>query len=260
MASFFNTVKSEYFKQKRSTVSVLVVLGALFLPTILLAARLVHASRLPTAYRDIEFWSRLWNMAWESVAIVVLPIIVMLVTSLIVQIEYRNNAWKQVHTTPQSLPAVFFAKQLVILAIILGFFVVFNVGIYLVGILPLLLVKGVSYPRAPIPFASFAAQDFYYYLDILPIAALQYLLSLHFRNFMVSLGVGLAQWLVVIGCISWKYLYIFPYAYIALDFEIRNTQRIVSHPPVGMQFLALGYFVVITIISFILYTTKKDRG
>ena len=260
MTSFFSTLKSEYIKQKRSTVSSVVILGALFLPAIVLTARLVNASRLPTLYRTADFWKHLWGMSWESITLIILPMIVIMVASLIVQIEYRNNAWKQVHTTPQSLAAIFFAKQFVILGALLGFFLVLNLGIYAAGILPPLLLPTVPLPHGTIPFALLAYQNTHYFLDILPIVAVQYLLALHFRNFIVPLGIGLAQWLAVIGCLSWKYLYIFPYACIALDYVAGNTQRSVARPPVSWEILAVGYYVVITAISFLLYATKKDRG
>lgn len=260
MTSFLATLKSEALKLKRSTVSMLIVLGALFLPSILLTARLVRASRLPEVYRDTQFWDQLWNISWESIAILILPLMVMLVTSLVVQIEYRNNAWKQVYTTPQSLAAIFFAKQLILLALILGFFAVFNAGLYLVGVLPPLLIRGVPYPAAPIPFARFAEQELGYFIDVLPIVALQYLLALHFRNFMVSLGVGMAQWIVVIGCLSWQYLYIFPYSYITLDYALISSKRNLIPPPVDLHVLALGYFLCITLVSFVLHTIKEERG
>lgn len=260
MSSFSGTLKGEVLKLKRSTVSVLIVLGALFLPLVLLTARLARASRLPEVYRDAQFWNQLWNISWESIAVLILPLMVILVTTLVVQIEYRNNAWKQVHTTPQSLVAIFFAKQLILIALMIGFCAVFNAGIYLVAVLPPLLIQGVPYPAASIPLARFAAQELGYFIDILPIVALQYLLALHFRNFMVALGLGIAQWIVVIGCLSWKYLYIFPYSCITLDYVLTSSKRNIIPPPVDLHVLAPVYFLCITLVGFLLYSTKEDRG
>lgn len=260
MTAFYFTVKSEWLKQRRSSSQSLILLGGLFLPAILLVARLSRPANLPALYADARFWHKLWNMAWPATAHMVLPIVIFLVTSLIVQLEYRNNMWKQVHASPQTLPALFFARLLIILGAVLGFFVVLCLGLYTITLVPLLFFRQIDYPQGPLPLGFFALQSLRYFIDILPIVALQYLLSLHFKNFMIPLGVGMAQWLVVIGCLSWKYLYIFPYSYLSLDFESTHELHRVSTPPADYPVLALGYFVVITIVSLILYTSKKERG
>jgi ABC-type Na+ transport system ATPase subunit NatA len=68
------------------------------------------------------------HLLWE---IQKLPMGVVLVTSLIVQLEYRSNAWKQLAAAPVSYPAVYLAKLGVILVLLLEFFVLFNLGIWL---------------------------------------------------------------------------------------------------------------------------------
>ena len=260
MTALFFTVKSEWLKQRRSSSNWLILLGGLFLPAILLVARLSHPANLPALYADARFWHKLWNMAWPATAHMVLPMVIMLVTSLIVQLEYRNNMWKQVHASPQSLPAIFFAKLLIILGAVLGFFAVLLIGLYAITLVPLLFFRSIGYPQGPLPLGFFAVQSLRYFVDILPMVGLQYLLSLHFKNFMIPLGIGMAQWLVVIGCLSWKYLYIFPYAYLSLDFESTHELHRIAPPPVDYPILALGYFVVIIAIGLILYTSRKDRG
>src|SRR5450432_3168395 len=70
-------------------------------------------------------------------------ICVILAASLITQIEYKNNTWKQLHSLPLSFTTIFFSKLAVIIVMVLQFFIWFNIGIYLSALIPYLLVSGV---------------------------------------------------------------------------------------------------------------------
>jgi hypothetical protein len=128
---FINSFQSEWLKKKRSLATWLVVAGAFFTPSIILLSRIKNADKLAALYASDDFWQRLWNQTWESMAVFLLPVGIILATALIVQIEYKNNAWKQLHTTPQRFATIFFAKFLVILIMLVEVFVLFNVGMYL---------------------------------------------------------------------------------------------------------------------------------
>ena len=110
VGDYVRSFKSEWLKKKRSLGSWLVVVGSLFTPAIIVASRLIHHGKLPGLYVSSTFWTSLWKSAWESMAIFFLPMAAILVTSLITQIEYRSNAWKQVHALPLSTGVIFFSK------------------------------------------------------------------------------------------------------------------------------------------------------
>jgi hypothetical protein len=122
--------QSEWLKKKRSLGSWLIVVGALFTPTIIVVARMAHRSKLPALYAASDFWTSYGRSSWESMAIFFLPMAAILVTSLIVQIEYRNNAWKQVNTLPLSLTTIYFSELAVVLVLMAEFFVLFDVAVY----------------------------------------------------------------------------------------------------------------------------------
>jgi lantibiotic transport system permease protein len=136
IATFLAGVRSEWLKQRRSLGAWLVLGGGLFIPGIITAVRLLRPAGLPQLYRAPGFWERLWTQSWESMAVMILPLVVMLAASLIVQIEYRNNTWKQVHATPQPLATIFLAKLVMILKLVVQLLFWFNAGIYLAGIVP----------------------------------------------------------------------------------------------------------------------------
>jgi hypothetical protein len=258
--SFIHSFQSEWLKKKRSLSSWLVIVGGFFTPLIIIIARLVHHEQLAELYAKDNFWNQLWKSSWESMAIFLLPVGVILATSLITQLEYKNNTWKQLHTLPLNLTTVFFSKLLLLMVMVLQFFILFNIGIYLSALIPWLLVNGVPYPKAPIPFAAILKEDGFYFIDCLPIIALQYLISLQFKNFLVPVGIGFGLWIASLGALSWKFGYLIPYTYCPLNFLKAQNGGRVATPGINIHLMAVIYFTVISTVSYIMYLTKKEKG
>src|SRR5476651_2177115 len=120
------TVHAEWLKQRRSAATWLIFLGACFVPAIIFVARVARPGILPALNRAAGYWLKLWQQSNEAVAIILFPILLILLTTLIVQIETRNNAWKQVHTSPQPLAFIYFGKLFIILTAVVAFFLLFH--------------------------------------------------------------------------------------------------------------------------------------
>jgi hypothetical protein len=254
--SFFYCFQSEWLKKRGSLSAWLVIIGAFFTPAIVTVVKLVRHRSLYAESISPNFWESLWSSSWESIAIFLLPLGVILAVSLLVQIEFKNNTWKQLHTVPQSLTNIFLAKLAVITVMIVQFLLLFNLGVYLSGVLPCLLT-GVPYPKEPIPYLHFLKDDLHYFADCLPILGLEYLISLQSANFMVPIGSGIVLWIFSLSLLNWSYAYLFPYAYCGLNY-LKNLGRYTQ--PVNFHVLAVGYFVVFTITSYVLYVNKKHKG
>lgn len=258
--NFISSLQSEWLKKRRSLASWLVVVGAFFTPLIILAARIKNHAVLAKLYAAEDFWTKHWNQSWESMEIFLLPVGIILATGLIAQIEYKNNTWKQLHVTPQNFTTIFFAKFLVILIMLAEVFVLFNLGLYLSAAIPALIFGDVPYPAAPIPWRAFGAANVNFFVDCLPILALQYLLSLQFKNFLVPVGVGFAVWFLGIGLLSWEYSYLFPYIHGAIKFMIVTGHFADRQIPVNIEYLALLYFAAFMAAGWFLYVTKNEKG
>ena len=260
MTAFFHAFQSEWLKTRRSLALWMVLIGGFFTPTIIIIARLVRYTAVPALYSKEDFWNLLWRNSWESMAIFFLPLGAILSTSLIAQIEYKNNTWKQLHTLPLSYTTIFFAKLAVILSLMAIFFVLFNIGIYLSAIVPYLLISGTPYPTGPIPWQSFLTDDLFYFLECLPIVALQYLLALRFKNFLVPVGLGFLFWVGAIGSVSWRFGYVIPYTYTMFHYLAGAEKTRAITPEISIHLLAAVYFVVITAISYTLYVSRSEKG
>jgi lantibiotic transport system permease protein len=259
-SAFFDSLHSEWLKQRRSLASWMVLVGAFFTPAIIIVARLLQHEALPKLYGAADFWPVLWRSAWESAAIFFLPMGAILATSLIAQIEYRNNAWKQVHALPLGLATIYFSKLAIVVLMLVQFLVLFNLGIWLSAAVPAWLLPGAAMPAAPIPFASFLLDNLRFFIACLPIVALQYLLSLRFRNFMVPVGVGFMLWVGSLAALPSRWGVLSPYAYTMLEYLKNEPSGKLPAPMFDTHGLAVGYSALFIALGFALFATRRQKG
>ena len=118
------SLRSEILKTKRTAAVYLAILAAILFPVLLL---------LDVAFDGVNPETRLdpFNIfiteSFKAINLVVLPMFIILVSTLLPQVEYRNNTWKQVFTSPQSMHRIFFARYLNLQLFILLFFVAYNI-------------------------------------------------------------------------------------------------------------------------------------
>jgi len=259
VTAFIHVFHSEWLKRKRSFASLLVIGGSLFTPVIVAVVRLIHFRALAPIYAAAAFWPNLWRSCWESMAIFFLPLGAILATSLITQIEFKSNAWKQVHALPISTAVIFLTKLGVILVMIVEFLLLFNAGMYVSGMIP------VALPDVPAPKGGFLQlpllrENALYFIDVLPIVAAQYLMALRSNNVLIPIGIGFMAWVGALAAVSSKVAIWWPYSYTIIHF--------ISDKPKGARFaasteihwLAAISFLLLTVISYALFVTKRERG
>jgi hypothetical protein len=258
-ATFLSSFQSEWLKKKRSLAVWLVVIGSLFTPAITLLIAVTHSDGLPKKYADPNFWMIYWNQCWQPMTFMLLPLGIVLATSLVTQLEFKNNTWKQLHASPLSLTTIFFSKFAVLLVMMIQLFLLFNIFTFLTSLVPPMVFKSVPFSTAPIPFDQILKYNAIIFWDCLPILALQYLLSLQFKNFLVPVGAGMVLWLLGTLGLSWKYSFIFPYLYVAFDQIVAQGGKLNPAAP-DIHVLASGYFLVTMIVAYTLYIRKPDKG
>lgn len=259
-AGFATAVQVEWLKQRRGVGPWLVVIGALFTPAVVTAVRLLHRAGLPALYASATFWPDLWTSCWESMAIFFLPFAAILICSLVTQVEVRNNAWKQVHALPLATGTIFCAKYALAALMLGAFILLFALGVLFAGFVPAFLVPGVPIPRVPPPMTDFLGDSVGYYIDVLPIVAVQYLLSLRFGNFLVAIGVGFLGWVTALATLSWQLGYVVPYIYGMSAYLAHRPGVKALAMPIDGHVLALAYFAAFTVIAYVSFVLRDDKG
>jgi len=255
-----NIFQSEWLKRKRSLASWLVIIGGLFTPVIIFTIRMIYHERLklPEMFQSPDFWQASWSQAWESMALFMLPMGIIMATGLMTQLEYKNNTWKQLHTTPQRMATIFCMKLLIIIIMLAQVFVVFNAGLYFFGILPSLFLSSVSYPASTLPWAMLLQWNLNFFLDCLPLVGLQYALGLHFKNFLVPFGIGFLLWVVSMSGLTWEYNYILPYSYTMLDYLVLAGRKV--HIGTDIHVMSVVYFAIFIVGGYAVYIWKNEKG
>lgn len=252
---FLDSLYCEWLKTKRSYSFWLSIIGGFFIPAIYLISFIYDKSSINQYDLSTSIWNEHFRRQWQSMASLLLPMGVILASSLITQMEYRNNTWKQLHTTPQSLTTIYFAKLSVIILLTIQFFIFFNIGIIISGVLPCLIFDG-NLSAQQIPLAYFIKSNLKYFISCLPIIGFQYLLSLKFKNFLAPIGIGLIGVIGTLIALNWKHIYISMYSYPVLSMLIDRKIPI----NINLQLLAILYFLIIVIINYFIYIKIKEKG
>lgn len=256
MKSFIHSFQSEWLKTKHSSAAWLTVSGSLFIPAIILAGRLIYSGNLYKEQTSGKLWTMLYTRNWQYMGILLLPLGIILIVSLITQMEYRHNAWKQMHTTPQSYLTLFSAKLAVIFVMLLHFLLLFTAGIYADGVIPCLFHTGIPYPGNTFPLLLFIKGGAGFLLAALPIVALQFSVGLLCRNFLVPVGIGLSLFVASLISVKWQYSYMLPYSYTALQFNRARHLSETNFPAIYSS----AYFIIFITTGYIFYITQKDKS
>ncbi|MCC6371509.1 MAG: ABC transporter permease [Bacteroidia bacterium] len=252
MKEYINSIRSEHLKTKRSAAMWLCVAGGFFIPLIYLIGFIKMGHGIKSYGTIVNPWEKHFMLCWQNMALFLLPMGIILAASLITQIEYKNNAWKQLHVAPQKPITTYLAKLSVILYMTLKFFVFFNVGIFISAMVPAFMFDG-GLPESGIPWLFFLKVNTKFFISCLPVIATHYVLSLMIGNFIAPLGFGLAVLIGTLIGFRWEYIYFSPYSFSGLVMQQR-------HLPINLYLLSLLYFLVLVVVGYYLHQNKKQKG
>jgi hypothetical protein len=258
--SLLLSVRAEILKTKRSASFWLTLIGAAFIPTILLLVYIFNSRELLQELRHSP-WNSHFGFGWHALSSFLYPMYVILICTLIPQIEYKNNAWKQVFASPQSEGNIFFSKFISIHMMILFLYVMFNLFMILVGVTANLINSGYTFMDTPIEWESLLRLNFKTYISVLGISAIQYWLSWRFKNFIAPVGIGLA---LLIGAIislgiNWPHVFKIPFAYPALTLKYMSMPG--DRPLLENHELnSIGYFVFFLLLGMADVKWRKEKG
>jgi hypothetical protein len=212
---FISNIKAESLKLRRTHAFWLTLGGAGFIPLV----NFIRITGRPDVFvprmKD-NTWAIHINDNWAPAASFLLPLYLILLISLIAQIEYGNNTWKQVYTTPRTYADIFFSKFFVVNILILCCFVLFIVFIVISGYAAFAINPDYPFTSRPVPWTHLISVSAKMYVSILGIVALQYGLSMRIKNFITPLGIGMALLIGGFMIRQWEHIAYYPYMHPAL--------------------------------------------
>ncbi|RTL59581.1 MAG: hypothetical protein EKK37_07385 [Sphingobacteriales bacterium] len=253
------SIKTELIKTKRSAALWIVVLGAGFVPFIMMISYLVQPKQnIERLYKNNPNpWIFHVGNIWQGFSVFLLPMFIIIVCSLITQIEYKNNTWKQVFASPQPYSNIYFSKLTGIIVMIFFLFVLFDLFTLGAAIVPNLFYSKYGFLTHSFNWRNFLTLNLRTFISTLGIIAIQYVLSMRFKNFIIPIGIGLACLIATLIAMGWEHIFKIPYAHPFLTMRFHEVKKGVLQ---NHEWNAIGYFIVFTTIGFFDMKYRKERG
>ena len=215
--------RSELQKTRRTAVRYLCILVAAIVPVIFLLNLLLEGTAAGKQHKNP--WNDYIRESFQISSVMFFPLFVILLCTLVVQVEYRNNTWKQVFSSPQSLWHIITSKLLVLHLMVFFFMFSFNVLLLSAMVLVGLFLPHLNLFSHSIDWNQLLQYNITSYLLVIGMLSIQFWLSMRLRNFIAPLGIGLALWFIG-GLLTldmhWSYADRFPHglSWLAISKEL----------------------------------------
>ena len=246
---YLSNTKNEVIKLKGTFAFWLTIISALIFPLLLFIVYLVkHEKLIPDAGENP--WDEFMFKQIKNVIPFLVPMFIVLITSLIIQVEHKSHGIKHLFSLPIPKWSVYFGKLTIVIFSIIVTYIYFFLAIVIFGNL-----LGVFYPD--LGFLDFQP-DYWRSINMLGmsliaslgIVGIQFWMSFRFKNFIVPLGIGMTM--VIMGLIisrAPESIY-FPYSYNVLSISLgENVPLIFGFSSVIVY--SLGCFVVTCILGYL---------
>lgn len=246
------TIQSELLKTKRTASLYLTFIAGAFGPLMSMLELLLDGVK---AEERQVILTKIFTSKFEATGFLLFPMFTILICTLLPQIEYKNNAWKQVLTSPQSKANIFIAKFVNVHLLIFLFLIANQLCMLIVAVVlhfaqPSLNVLGQSLDGAS-AFSTVANS----YVTILAMSALQFWMGLRFRNFILPIAVGISCWFIgSLMVMEWKpgFERYFPYSFHVYS-SIHNIKEQVEE----VKWTSVYYTAVVLILGFLDFRRKR---
>ena len=192
--SLLIAVRAEALKAHKTAAFYFTLISAAFIPVIYTLNIFTHG--LPDedeSNKDPLNSIFMGSGVMNSVAIY--PIFVIVLCTLLAQIEYRNQTWKQVLSAPRSRASVFISKFITVQMLLLLFLAANHLFNWIVAV-----IAHYQLPKLNVLYSAFNGRQILLnvltmYITTLALCTVQFWISLRFKNFLIGIAVGLALWL-----------------------------------------------------------------
>lgn len=248
--TFTASLRSEFLKIKRTSIIYLVLIAAFVIPFVL---AFDHDS---DPNNPANGWDNYYREGFMIFVFVFFPLFFVLASTLLMQIEIKNHAWKQVLASPQSFFHILLAKFAVIQVFALAFQVVFNVYMAL-GAAVTDMIFNADFLTYLERWQELLKLNLMAYGATIGVSALSFWLALRSKNFITPIAVGFLLWLfgpTIAFEFKWphadKYVYALPFTIVSKRFE---------HEHVFHQILSIGYGILFMSIAYIEFVHQRAK-
>ncbi len=253
--NLITSLRSEIMKTRRTASFYLTIFAAAFGPAITV---------LEVFFEGIQkndpknLFNILFIEEFQVTGLLALPIFLILICALLPQIEYRNNTWKQVLSSPQTKADIFLSKFVNIQLLTLTFFII-NVLFTFAGA----VILNWKYPAFNILSQhlngyAILTLRINTYLVLLGLCAIQFWLGLRFKNFIIPIAIGVACYFA--GTILVMQLQKSLILYLPYTMFLYNGLPEYSPYADGLNWYSLAYTGAFLAIAFLNFRKRRMIG
>ena len=239
------SLRSELLKTRTASFY-LTLIGAAVGPVMYLLNILLDEGESDSLKKDPL--NALFKILSEMNGVALFPLFIILICTLLPQIEYRNNTWKQVFASPQTKVNVFLAKFMNVQLLMLVFLIATHLFMFLT-------IAGINFIKPtlnlfehPLNVSTVLVNAANAYILLLAVCTIQFWIGLRSRNFIVPIGIGFALWLAgTIMAVQYKsnLVYYFPYSFNAFPVSTKLKSQLTQ-----VAWTSLGYAFLFLIVGF----------
>lgn len=249
------SLRSEILKTKR-TASFYLALGAAFFGPFMSMLDLTLDGVDPGS-RNIIF-SKMLTDKFDVTGAMLLPVFIILICTLLSQIEYKNHTWKQVLAAPQTKAQIFLAKYVNVHLLIITFLVFNFLMMLLAAVILHFIEPSLDVLNQPINGLDVLMIRVRAYAALLALTSIQFWLGLRFRNFIAPIGIGMGLWLagsIMVFEADASLTEFFPYSFHAFGV---NPQ----FKPADDTYLVMSliYAILFLVVGFLDFRRRRMNG
>jgi hypothetical protein len=255
---FTTSIKNELLKLKRTFAFWLVIVSAFFIPFIFLMVYLFKTELfIPKA--GVNPWDDYIGQQVKSIIPFLLPMFIILITSLIIQVEHKSNAIKHIFTLPVPKWSIYFGKLTVVIVSVFFSFVLFYIIMLSFGYLAGVIQPELKLTEFSPKYTLSIKIIFRAIISVFAMIGLQFWLSFRIKNFIIPLGVGMVLMVTGLNLYKGAESIYFPYAYNMLSLFPKGglMENLVWFPKVS--FYSMGYFLLFSILGYIDVSRKNIK-
>jgi lantibiotic transport system permease protein len=248
------SLRSEILKTKRTAAFYFTLIGAAVVPFMFLLNALNEG--LPDEDKsNKDPLNAIFKIASEMNGIAFFPLFVVLLCTLLPQIEHKNNTWKQVLTSPKTKANIFLAKYLNILLLMVVFHLASYLFLWVVAVAIHFIIPELNVLQHPLDSKTVWLNAANTYVTVLAMSAIQFWIGLRFRNFLIPVAIGLVLWLA--GTVmAFEYhssaIYYFPHSFQIFAASPGYKQGINQ-----VAWTSLGYAVFFLLAGFFDFNKRR---
>ena len=250
------SLRSETLKTKRTASFYLAIAGAAFGPLMSLLDVLLDEGI--TANDQDLYLAKMFTTKFQMVGFLVFPIFIILITTLLAQTEYKNNAWKQVLTSPQTKLSIFVAKFINVHRLILVFLIATQFFTLVNAVIIHFTHPWLNLFSQPLDVAAVIRTLTDSYVSLLALCVIQFWLGLRFRNFIAPIGIGIGLWFI--GSVMMLEVETPIARYFPYSFHVYSTFPDYKAGLNTVHLMSVIYAVVFLLIGFADFRSRRMSG